>query len=123
MNRITAVLTALVLTASAVHAGDTIVPPQKVDCNQAFHSTTEQAALNLMWIAGFASSANRGQKPHIDWLKGRTVSDVVNLVEELCKADPKQTVEEVAIAVVGRWRMEWAGKQIYDEEQRQKKKR
>lgn len=87
-----------------------------------FEFANEYSALSGSEFESSSVSQPRA-KPKIDWLKGCTVTDVVSLVEELCKADPNQTLEEVAIAVVARWRIEWAGKQIYDEEQCQKKKR
>jgi hypothetical protein len=81
-----------------------MIGPIKVPCKQAL-SNTETTPAIIMWVAGFASAANRLGKP--DVLQGRTINDVMAKVMNVCDAAPRKTMEEVAIEVVGTFRMEW----------------
>jgi hypothetical protein len=48
--------------------------------------------------------------------------DLVDAFRDVCLAEPNKTVRDAAVGVVAKFRMEIAGKLIYEEQQKQKKK-
>lgn len=103
VSKIVAFFAFLGVATGPTSAADTLVGPRNVPCEKAMSNTTDMM-LSVMWVAGFASSANRMGKP--DWLQGVTINDIVDSVGKACDADRTKTMEQVAIEVVGRLRME-----------------
>jgi hypothetical protein len=83
-------------------------------------STKENATMTLMWVAGYVSGLNWYNKR--DFLQGKEIGDLADAFRDVCLAEPNKTVRDAAVGVVAKFRMEIAGKLIYEEQQKQKKK-
>jgi hypothetical protein len=111
-----ALLLAVATPASA--AGSAIGPMNQL-CKDVT-STKENATMPLMWVAGYVSGLNWYNKR--DFLQGKEIGDLVDAFRDVCLAEPNKTVRDAAVGVVAKFRMEIAGKLIYEEQQKQKKK-
>lgn len=99
------VLVLIAAVTAPARAADTIVGPRYVTCEKAQANATD-LMLSVMWVAGFASAANRTSRA--DWLEGVTITDIVDIFRGKCEGEKSKTVEQVAIEVVGQLRMAYA---------------
>ena len=104
-----------VLVSTPVAAAESAVGPMKHLCKDVTASK-ENAALTLMWVAGYVSGLNWYNKR--DFLEGKEIGDIVDAFSAFCLAEPDKTVRDAAVSVVGKFRMEIAGKLIYEEQQK-----
>jgi hypothetical protein len=109
----------LLAVATPAAAAESAVGPMKHLCKDVT-SSKENAGLTLMWVAGYVSGLNWYNKR--DFLEGKEIGDIVDAFSAFCLAEPDKTVRDAAVSVVGKFRMEIAGKLIYEEQQKQKKK-
>jgi hypothetical protein len=109
----------LLAIAAPASAAESAVGPMNHLCKDVTASK-ENAILTLMWVAGYVSGLNWYNKR--DFLEGKEISDIVDAFSAFCLAEPDKTVRDGAVSVVAKFRMEIAGKLIYEEQQKQKKK-
>src|SRR5712671_3664067 len=109
----------LLAIGTPASAAESAVGPMKHLCKDVT-SNNENAGLTLMWVAGYVSGLNWYNKR--DFLEGKEIGDVVDAFSTFCLAEPDKTVRDAAVSVVTKFRMEIAGRLIYEEQQKQKKK-
>ena len=115
MLKLVLVFVATMISLTTARAAASLVGPVSIPCKQAM-SSQDNTSLYVMWISGFASAANRLSKS--DFLEGKTIFDVLELMNKECKGQPERSMEDVAIAVIAQFRMEAVAKLQY---QKQKK--
>jgi hypothetical protein len=109
----------LLAISTPASAAESAVGPMNHLCKDVT-SSKENAGLTLMWVAGYVSGLNWYNKR--DFLEGKAIGDIVDAFSAFCLAEPDKTVRDGAVSVVAKFRMEIAGRLIYEEQQKRKKK-